>query len=60
MEILVEDDCICNTDVKQEVEDILIEFPTLHLAVIVSTELVTSVHATHVVVVDYDGFRTRD
>ena len=56
----MEDECICNADVKQEIEDVLIEFSTLHLAVIISTDLVSSVHATHVAVVDYDGFRTRD
>ena len=55
-EVLVQDECISDAYIKQEVEDILVEFPTLHLEVVVAAELVPSVHTTHVLVVTDDGF----
>ena len=60
MEILIQDECICNAYIKQVIEDVFVEFPALHLAVIVPTELVPSVHTAHVLIVGDNGFWARN
>ena len=58
--VLVEDVGVGNCHGKQEIINIFIEFPALCAAAVVSTQLVTPIHSSHVGVILDDGFWGRD
>ena len=50
---------VCNCHIKQEVKDVL-KFSALCPAAVIPTQLIISIDTTHVLIVQNDGFRTRD
>ena len=56
--VLVQHKRICYGDIKQEVENILIELSTLCAAAVIASELIALIHSSHKLIVRDDGFRT--
>lgn len=54
------DVCVGDSNIKEEVEDILVEFSRFATAPVVSSQLITTVDASHVLVVEKKGVRTSD
>ena len=51
MEMLVQYESICNGYIEKEVKDVLIKLPAFGLTAVVTSQLVTSFHTSHVLVV---------
>ena len=58
--VLHEKERVSYSYIKQEGEDILIKFPTLCPAAIITTKLVSSIHSPHELVVADDALGTGD
>ena len=56
--MLVENESVGNTDIKEKMEDVLVQLPTLSAAVVVAAQLITPIHSTHITVVHFDSFWT--
>ena len=59
-ELLPQDESICDTDIEEEVIDVLVEFLALGAAVLIATQLITLMYTTHVRVVSNHSFGTRN
>ena len=51
MKVCIEDKCICDSHIKVEVENVFVEFSAFCAAAIVSSQLISPVYSTHMLVV---------
>ena len=43
--------CICNSNIKEKTEDVLVTFTALDRSVVVASELIVAINASHVPIV---------
>ena len=60
VETLLQNVRVSNCHIKQELKDVLVKLSSLCPAAVIPTQLITSVDATHALIIQNDGFRTRD
>ena len=56
----MEDVWVCQADLKEEPEDVAVEFPALQVNMIILAQLVVLVHTSHVLVVELHRLGTRN
>ena len=50
MKVLVKNESVGNADIKQKMEEVLVQLPILSAAVVIATQLITPIHSTHITV----------